>query len=41
LENATNCVIELISLARKNPEKFGSIREAVIEKVGCLMSRVD
>lgn len=30
LENATNCVIELIILSRKKPEKFGSIREAVI-----------
>lgn len=30
LENATNCVIELITLSKKKPEKFGSIREAVI-----------
>ncbi|CDW74356.1 arm repeat-containing protein [Stylonychia lemnae] len=41
LENATNCVIELITLSRKDPAKFESIREAVIQKVGSLMSRVD
>lgn len=30
LENATNCVIELIILSRKKPESFGSIGEAVV-----------
>eukprot|EP00347_Sterkiella_histriomuscorum_P023855 403333152 len=41
LENATNCVIELISLSRKQPEKFASIREAVVEKISRLTHRVD
>ena len=41
LENATNCVIELISLSRKKPEKYGSIRDAVISKVRFLVNRVD
>ncbi len=30
LENATNCVIELITLSRKKPEKFTSIKDAII-----------
>ena len=32
LENATNCVIELINLARKKPN-FSSIKDAVVTKV--------
>lgn len=41
LENATNCVIELIILSRKKPEKFASIRETVISKVSHLIGKVD
>lgn len=41
LENATNCVIELITLSRKKPEKFSSVKDAIIHKVTHLMSRVD
>lgn len=40
LENATSCVIELISLTRKN-EKFSSIRDIVIKNVEHLITRVD
>jgi hypothetical protein len=40
LENATSCVIELISLTRKN-EKFSSIRDTVIKNVEHLITRVD
>jgi hypothetical protein len=32
LENATNCVIEMILLAKRKPE-FGSLRTAVISQV--------
>lgn len=40
LENATNCVIELIQLARKK-EQFASIKEVVISKVEHLVTKVD
>lgn len=40
LENATNCVIELISLARKKVQ-FSSIKEMVISKVEHLVVKVD
>ena len=40
LENATSCVIELISLTRKK-EKFSSIRDTVIKNVEHLITRVD
>lgn len=39
LENATNCVIELIQLAKKK-EIFSSIKQMVIEKVQLLVGRV-
>ncbi len=41
LENATNCVIELITLSRKKPEKFQNIKDLIIQKVTHLMTRVD
>jgi hypothetical protein len=41
LENATNCVIELITLARKKPKEFESIRNEVIDKVQHLTVKVD
>ncbi len=40
LENATICVIELMSVARKKPN-FASIKEAVISKVEHLIGKVD
>jgi hypothetical protein len=40
LENATNCVIELISVARKKAN-FSSIKQAVISKVEHLIGKVD
>jgi len=40
LENATTCVIELISLSRKK-EKFSSIREVVLKNVEHTINRVD
>lgn len=40
LENATNCVIELILLAKKKKE-FNSIGELVISRVGLLTSKVE
>ena len=40
LENATNCVIELINLAKKKVE-FSSIKDAVISKVEKLVGKVD
>lgn len=40
LENATNCVIELISMSRRKPE-FEGIRQAVIMRVEHLTSKVD
>lgn len=40
MEHATSCVIELISLARKN-EKFGAINDLVLSKINHLMQKVD
>ena len=40
LENATNCVIELISVARKKAN-FASIKQVVISKVEHLIGKVD
>jgi hypothetical protein len=40
LENAANCVIELISVARKKAN-FGSIKQAVISKIEHLICKVD
>lgn len=40
LENATNCVIELISLSRKKAE-FSGINELVLGKVEHLVVKVD
>ena len=40
LENATNCVIELINVARKKPQ-FSTIKDAVITKVEHLVGKVD
>ena len=40
MENATNCVIELISLARKK-EQFASIKDVVMSKVEHLVGKVD
>lgn len=40
LENATNCVIELINLSRKKPQ-FANIKDAVISKVELLVGKVD
>lgn len=39
MENATNCVIELILLARKKKE-FESIQEVVISKIEHLQGKV-
>ena len=41
LENATNCVIELITLSRKKPDKFHTVKDLIIQKVTHLMTRVD
>ena len=41
LENATNCVIELLILSRKNPAKFSQLRELVVSKVNLLIGRVN
>ena len=40
MENATNCVIELISLARKK-EKCANINEMLLSKVQYLVQKVD
>jgi hypothetical protein len=40
LENATSCVIELISLSRKKPEKFSKIKDMVVSNVNLLIGRV-
>jgi hypothetical protein len=40
MQNASNCVIELIGLARKN-EKFASINDVVLSKVELLVQKVD
>lgn len=40
MENATNCVIELINVAGKK-RQFETIKETVMSKVSLLVSKVD